>query len=61
MRKKQTLARALYARKPIAVLDDVLSGLDAVTHDIVTTRVFGADGLIRKLGMTAILATHSGE
>ncbi|EFQ25789.1 ABC transporter transmembrane region [Colletotrichum graminicola M1.001] len=54
-----TLARALYAHKPIAVLDDVLSGLDAGTHDIVTTRVFGADGLIRKLGMAAILATHS--
>ncbi|KAH8671415.1 ABC transporter [Xylariales sp. PMI_506] len=58
-KQRLTLARALYARKPIAVLDDVLSGLDAVTHDIVTTRVFGADGLIRKLGMAAILATHS--
>ncbi|KAM0810738.1 putative ABC transporter domain-containing protein [Seiridium cardinale] len=58
-KQRLTLARALYARKPIAVLDDVLSGLDAATHDIVTTRVFGPDGLIRKLGMTAILATHS--
>ncbi|KAM7219752.1 ABC multidrug transporter [Rhypophila decipiens] len=58
-KQRLTLARALYARKPIAVLDDVLSGLDAVTHDIVTTRVFGADGLIRKLGMAAIVATHS--
>ncbi|KXH38580.1 ABC transporter [Colletotrichum salicis] len=58
-KQRLTLARALYARKPIAVLDDVLSGLDAATHDIVTTRVFGADGLIRKLGMAAILATHS--
>ncbi|GKT87234.1 ABC multidrug transporter [Colletotrichum tofieldiae] len=58
-KQRLTLARALYARKPIAVLDDVLSGLDAATHDIVTTRVFGADGLIRKLGMVAILATHS--
>ncbi|KAK1994571.1 ABC transporter [Colletotrichum falcatum] len=58
-KQRLALARALYARKPIAVLDDVLSGLDAATHDIVTTRVFGADGLIRKLGMAAILATHS--
>ncbi|KAK4212261.1 ABC multidrug transporter [Rhypophila decipiens] len=58
-KQRLTLARALYARKPIAVLDDVLSGLDAVTHDIVTTRVFGPDGLVRKLGMAAILATHS--
>ncbi|KAK1708671.1 P-loop containing nucleoside triphosphate hydrolase protein [Colletotrichum acutatum] len=58
-KQRLMLARALYARKPIAVLDDVLSGLDAATHDIVTTRVFGADGLIRKLGIAAILATHS--
>ncbi|KAH0431618.1 ABC transporter [Colletotrichum camelliae] len=58
-KQRLALARALYARKPIAVLDDVLSGLDAATHDIVTTRVFGADGLIRKLGMAAIFATHS--
>ncbi|KAK6207066.1 hypothetical protein LQW54_007494 [Pestalotiopsis sp. IQ-011] len=58
-KQRLTLARALYARKPIAVLDDLLSGLDAATHDIVTTRVFGPHGLIRKLGMTAILATHS--
>ncbi|TKW58921.1 Multidrug resistance-associated protein 1 [Colletotrichum tanaceti] len=58
-KQRLTLARALYSRKPIAILDDVLSGLDAATHDIVTTRVFGADGLIRKLGMVAILATHS--
>ncbi|GME38700.1 ABC transporter [Neofusicoccum parvum] len=54
-----SLARALYARKPILVVDDVLSGLDNNTENLVFSRVFGRDGLLRKANCTAILATHS--
>ena len=55
------MARASYARKQLAVFDDVLSGLDAVTEEKVCSRLFGQHGLLRKSGTTVILATHSGE
>ncbi|KAI0858183.1 P-loop containing nucleoside triphosphate hydrolase protein [Xylaria cubensis] len=53
------LARAVYSRKPIAILDDVLSGLDPATEEAVFRGVFGLNGLFRKTGTTVILATHS--
>lgn len=56
----QALARALYARKRLAVFDDVFSGLDKVTEQAVFTRVFSRTGLLRQTGTTIILATHSG-
>ncbi|KAK8046051.1 P-loop containing nucleoside triphosphate hydrolase protein [Apiospora saccharicola] len=58
-KSRVSIARAIYARKPLAILDDVLSGLDAVTEDHVFRRVFGRDGLFRKSGTTVVLATHS--
>ncbi|KAJ8110042.1 hypothetical protein ONZ43_g5980 [Nemania bipapillata] len=54
-----SIARAVYSRKPIAILDDVLSGLDVVTEEAVFRGVFGANGLFKKIGTTVILATHS--
>ncbi len=58
-RQRVAIARALFSQKPIAIFDDVLSGLDPVTRDIVVTRVFGPEGLLRELGIIAILATHA--
>ena len=43
------------------LLDDVTSGLDAKTGDLVLERLLGANGLLRQLGSTIILATHAGE
>jgi ATP-binding cassette, subfamily C (CFTR/MRP), member 1 len=45
----------------LAVLDDVLSGLDLVTEELVFQRVFGATGLFRQTNTIVILATHSGN
>jgi ATP-binding cassette, subfamily C (CFTR/MRP), member 1 len=53
------LARALYARKPTLVIDDILSGLDKTTEMLVFQRVFGRNGLLQKSKFTTILATHS--
>ncbi|KAF4533888.1 ABC transporter [Lasiodiplodia theobromae] len=53
------LARALYSRKPVLVIDDMLSGLDNTTESLVFSRVFGRDGLLRKTKRTAVLSTHS--
>ncbi|KAJ5810965.1 ABC multidrug transporter [Penicillium robsamsonii] len=52
------LARALYARKPLVILDDVFAGLDAETEQDVCTALFGAGGLLRQ-GTTTVLATNS--
>lgn len=57
----QTIARAVYARKRLAVFDDVFSGQDISTEQLVFSRVFGSEGLLIKTKTTAILATHGGK
>ena len=42
------------------LLDDILSGLDAVTEMKLLTRLFGIDGLFSKHRPTIMIATHSG-
>ncbi|KAF2150069.1 hypothetical protein K461DRAFT_296458 [Myriangium duriaei CBS 260.36] len=54
-----SLARAVYSRKRLFIADDILSGLDTRTEALVFGRVFGPNGLLRKMGATVILATHS--
>ncbi|KAF4944552.1 hypothetical protein FGADI_12608 [Fusarium gaditjirri] len=58
-KQRIAIARALYSRKPVAIFDDVFSGLDKVTEQAIFTRVFGKNGLLRKNGTTVILATHA--
>ncbi|KAJ5639919.1 P-loop containing nucleoside triphosphate hydrolase protein [Penicillium longicatenatum] len=53
------LARALYSREPVLILDDVLTGLDRETEKLVLDAVFGARGIVKELGQTVILATNS--
>lgn len=57
-RQRVAIARAVYARTWLAVFDDVLSGLDAVTKEHVFEHVFGPRGLLRKGGCTVVLSTH---
>ena len=57
----QALARAIYARKEIVVLDDVLSALDSRTEMAVVERLLGKRGLLRQLKSTIILATHTSK
>lgn len=40
------------------LLDDVFSGMDAHTVDVVSPRLFGHRGLLRKQQATVILTTH---
>ncbi|KAL6360528.1 hypothetical protein LRP88_06234 [Fusarium phalaenopsidis] len=58
-KQRLAIARAVYSRKPVALFDDVFSGLDKVTEQAVFSRVFGRDGLLRKNGTTIVLATHA--
>lgn len=57
----QALARAVYSRKRLLLLDDVFSGLDNTTSKAVFQRLLGVDGLIRQAGMTVFLATNHGK
>lgn len=55
----QALARAVYNRKPIVILDDILKGLDADTYAKCFTAILGPEGLLRKNRTAIVLATHN--
>ncbi|KAL9625274.1 MAG: hypothetical protein Q9160_000676 [Pyrenula sp. 1 TL-2023] len=58
-KNRLSLARAVYSRRPILILDDILSGLDRRTEHSVFTQTFGKHGLLRDQNTTIILVTHS--
>ena len=55
----QAIARAVYARPSIIILDDVLSALDAKTETHVAEQLLGKKGIFRNLGTTVVLITHA--
>ncbi|KAI9925941.1 hypothetical protein MW887_005747 [Aspergillus wentii] len=58
-RQRLSLARALYSKKTLLLLDDVLSGLDASTEQTIVDNVFGPSGICRHNGTTVVLVTHA--
>ncbi|KAK6082594.1 ABC transporter [Seiridium cupressi] len=58
-KQRIALARALYARPDILLLDDTLSGLDGRTENQAVENLFGPGGLIHKLGTTVFLITDA--
>ena len=58
-KQRLALARTVYTRPDIALLDDVLSALDAKTERLVVDRLLGPRGLFRKCATTVVLVTHS--
>lgn len=60
-RHRIAIARALYSRKRLMIFDDVFSALDNRTAKNVFRKVFGVDGLLRRLGLTAVLVTQSAQ
>ncbi|KAJ7364754.1 P-loop containing nucleoside triphosphate hydrolase protein [Mycena albidolilacea] len=55
-RQRLAIARAVYARADLVLLDDVFSALDGETEAHVFTSLFGADGMLK--GKTTVLVTH---
>jgi ATP-binding cassette, subfamily C (CFTR/MRP), member 1 len=53
------IARAVYAKKGVAIFDDVFSGLDATTERHVIDRLFRPAGLLRLNHTTIVVATHA--
>ncbi|KAI1453921.1 ABC transporter [Annulohypoxylon moriforme] len=58
-KQRIALARAVYSRHKITILDDVFSGMDSNTANLVASRLLGRDGLLRKSQTTVVLATHN--
>lgn len=57
-KQRLALARALYSRIPILVLDDIFSGLDINSLKHIAGSVFGNSGIARQHRLTIIMTTH---
>jgi len=57
----QALARAVYNRRPVVILDDILKGLDADTYTKCFSAILGREGLLRRNRTAIILATHNSQ
>ncbi|KAJ5960301.1 uncharacterized protein N7479_007451 [Penicillium vulpinum] len=53
------LARALYSKEPVLLLDDALTGLDQKTESIILENLFAQHGSIKRSRQTVIMATNS--
>ncbi|PNP80349.1 hypothetical protein FNYG_05948 [Fusarium nygamai] len=60
-RQRLALARALYARCDIVLLDDSFSALDNKTESQVVSNLLGPQGYFRKAGITAVLTANSAK
>ncbi|KAI1293173.1 putative ABC transporter [Xylaria venustula] len=60
-RQRLALARAIFARCDILLLDDTFSGLDGETEQIIFKNLFGATGLIPRLKTTVVLVSNSSQ
>ncbi|KAH2977182.1 hypothetical protein KXW58_005982 [Aspergillus fumigatus] len=57
----EALARALFARRDILLLDDTFSGLDGETEQAIFDNLFGITGIIRRLRTTVVLVSNSSQ
>lgn len=55
------LARAVYSRRKLLLLDDIFSALDRKTKTTIIARLLGVDGLLRKVKSTIVLVTHESK
>ncbi|OAA63926.1 ABC transporter, transmembrane domain, type 1 [Cordyceps fumosorosea ARSEF 2679] len=58
-RQRVSLARALYSRPKILVLDDFVSAIDGKTRRHIVQKLFGPAGWFKQRGCTVIFATHA--
>ncbi|KAL4962566.1 ABC transporter [Aspergillus stella-maris] len=56
---ERALARALYSRCNLFLLDDVFSGIDTAATETISQNLFSDRGLFRQMQSTIVLTTHS--
>lgn len=49
----------MYSKKDLILLDDIFSGLDPVTEEVIFHGLLGENGILRQGSQTVILATHA--
>lgn len=59
IRPTKALARALYCRPDLILLDDIFSGLDRKSAQHIFSALFSQTGLLARLHCAVALATHS--
>ncbi|KAI3332982.1 ABC transporter [Ustulina deusta] len=59
--QRVSLARSIYARASIILLDDVLASLDSQTQESIMSRLFGSTGLLRTGGTTVLLVSNAAK
>lgn len=60
-KQRIALARALYSRRSIILMDDVLSALDKPTQRHIIDALFKPSALCRQHGTTVVIATHTSK
>ncbi|GKZ33773.1 hypothetical protein AbraIFM66950_003808 [Aspergillus brasiliensis] len=60
-KQRLALARAIYSRKTLLVLDDALSAVDSKTAQYVAEALFSVNGVCRRIGLAAMMATPSDQ
>ncbi|KAJ6043571.1 uncharacterized protein N7446_001769 [Penicillium canescens] len=60
-KQRIALARAIYSRLNVVILDNVFSGLDSKNIALISSCLFGSDGHFRKAGISVILALSTDE
>ncbi|KAL1619695.1 hypothetical protein SLS56_010027 [Neofusicoccum ribis] len=56
-KQRLSIARAVYARREFMVFDDVFSGLDAATEELVFDSLLGEGGMLRHAKTTVVVAS----
>ncbi|CAM1501184.1 Fc.00g103460.m01.CDS01 [Cosmosporella sp. VM-42] len=56
-KQRLAIARAVYSRRELILFDDVLSGLDSATEEVVFENLFGGQGLLRSADTTIIITS----
>ncbi|KAL2178346.1 uncharacterized protein P884DRAFT_269013 [Thermothelomyces heterothallicus CBS 202.75] len=58
-KSRVALARAVYSKPELLLMDDIFSGLDRKSATHIFSAVFSENGLLAKLNCAAVLVTHS--
>ncbi|KAJ5524996.1 ABC transporter [Penicillium frequentans] len=58
-KQRIALARAIYSRTEVIILDDIFAGLDPKNLSSLSTQLLGNNGYLRKAGKTIIIATQN--
>ena len=58
-KQRVAIARAVYSKKQIVFFDDIMSGLDTTTEQLIFDKLLSPKGLLQKQGRTIVLFTHA--